>query len=95
MEQPQDKITKIVDMDGNIDNSIYIIISYDKIIDDENTVHWIANKRKCLAVGYDAQIQDKKDALQVEIDKLNDDTEIQKQIAEKQAELDKLSQTSA
>lgn len=89
--KPQDKITKIERTDADVDNSIYIIITYDEVIDAEGNTHYVAKKTEKPCVEYDAEVQAKKDALQAEIDKLKDPTEIQKQIEEKETELELLS----
>jgi len=80
------QIKTIERTDANVDNSVYEIpIEH---IDDYGNLYYTKLIRTC--VEYDAEVQDKRDALQAEIDKLNNDAEIQKEIQAKQAELDAL-----
>jgi len=84
MEKPQ--INKIERTDANVDNSVYEIPV--EHTDDYGNLYYTKLTRSC--VEYDKEQQDKRDALQAEIDKLNNDAEIQKEIQAKQAELDAL-----
>lgn len=80
------KIQKIERTDKDIDNSRYIITTYENIIDDEGTSHLIAKNTERPCAEYDAEILARKESIQAEIDKLQDQGEIEKKIAELEAQ---------
>ena len=81
------QIIKIERTDRDVDNSVYEIPV--EHTDDYGNLYYTKLTRTCTE--YDKEQQDKRDALQAEIDKLSDEAEVQKQIQAKQAELDALS----
>lgn len=81
------KITKIERTDADVDNSVYEIPV--EHTDDYGNLYYTKLTRPCAE--YDAEIQEKKDVLQSEIDELSDNKKIQKQIQRKQAKLAELS----
>jgi len=80
------QITKIERTDSEVDNSVYEIPV--EHTDDYGNLYYTKLIRTC--VEYDKEQQDKRDALQAEIDALKDENEVAKKIAEKEAELSTL-----
>jgi hypothetical protein len=80
------QIQKIERTDKDVDNSVYEIPV--EHTDDYGNLYYTKLTRSC--VEYDKEQQDKKDALQAEIDALKDKNEVAKRIAEKEAELSTL-----
>jgi len=82
--KPQIKL--IERTDANVDNSVYEIP--EEHTDDYGNFYYTKITKSC--VEYDKEQQDKRDALQAEIDALKDPSQIQEKIAEKEAELSTL-----
>ena len=80
------QIQKIERTDKDVDNSVYEIPV--EHTDDYGNLYYSKLTRSCIE--YDKEQQDKKDALQAEIDALKDKNEVAKRIAEKEAELSTL-----
>jgi hypothetical protein len=84
MKKPQIKLIERTDAD--VDNSVYEIPV--EHTDDYGNFYYTKLVRPCAE--YDKEQQDKRDALQAEIDALKDKEEVAKKIAEKEAELSTL-----
>ena len=81
------KEIKNQNIDGSLyDNSVYEIPV--EHTDDYGNLYYTKLTRSCTE--YDKEQQDKRDALQAEIDALKDENEVAKKIAEKEAELSTL-----
>lgn len=79
--KPQTK--RIERIEGDVDNSVYEIPI--ETTDDYGNIYYSKLTRLCRE--YDKEQQDKRDALQAEINALKDKEEVAKRIAEKEAEL--------
>jgi hypothetical protein len=80
------QIKKIERTDKDVDNSVYEIP--EEHTDDYGNFYYTKITKSC--VEYDKEQQDKRDALQAEIDALKDKKKVAKKIAEKEAELSTL-----
>ena len=88
--KPETKITKIERTDADVDNSRYIIISYDEVVDDEWVIHYVAKKGERVWTEYEAEIEAKRIALETEIEVLQDPIKIQEMIEQKEEEIEAL-----
>lgn len=61
------KIERFPRTDEYVDNSYYLITSYEEIVDDEGTTHYIAKKSQVLCNEYDAQVAEKNKEIEEQI----------------------------
>ena len=83
-------IRKIERTDADVDNSLYEVITYTEVVDDEGTVHYIGKRKEVPCASYEHELNFQKQLLEVKINQIQDTIKIQEQVAEKQAELAKI-----